>query len=88
MIAGHEPASEPPTATPALPSNDEAGRIRSVLARVGGNPDLYPEVESGVRRAPVRRFPYGVLYRRRGGRVEVIAVFHDRRDPAIWQGRV
>ena len=67
---------------------DLVAKVRQTLARVGGNPDLYPEVESGVRRAPVRRFPYGVLYRRRGGRVEVIAVFHDRRDPAVWQGRV
>jgi len=28
-----------------------------------------------------------VFYRAHADRVEVIAVFHTRRDPAIWQGR-
>ncbi len=63
-------------------------RVRDTLARVEFNPDLYPEVHNGIRWAPVRRFPYGVFYRRRRGRVEVIAVFHDRRDPSVWQSRV
>ena len=62
-------------------------RVRDTLARIGDNPDLYPDVHNGIRRAPGRRFPYGVFYRRQSGRVEVIAVFHDRRDPSIWRSR-
>lgn len=62
-------------------------RVRDALRRIGDNPELYPEVHPGVRRIAVRRFPYGVFYRRRGDRVEGIAVFHDRRDPSAWQGR-
>jgi plasmid stabilization system protein ParE len=63
-------------------------RVRDTLSRIGFNPDLYPEVYNGIRWAPVRRFPYGVFYRRHRGRVEVIAVFHDRRNPSVWQSRV
>jgi plasmid stabilization system protein ParE len=66
---------------------DLVARVRDTLARVGNNPELYPEVHGGIRRAPVRRFPYGVFYRQRNDRVAVIAVFHDRRDPSIWQSR-
>ena len=62
-------------------------RVRDTLTRIGNNPDLYPESHAGVRRAALRRFPYGVFYRRRDDRIEVIAVFHDRRDPTGWQSR-
>jgi plasmid stabilization system protein ParE len=33
------------------------------------------------------RFPYSILYRLRLPEVEVVAVFHHRRDPAAWQAR-
>jgi len=32
-------------------------------------------------------FPYGVFYRPKKGRIEVLAVFHHRRDPNVWQRR-
>lgn len=66
---------------------DLVSRVRSTLDRVGANPELYGEVYEGLRRAPVKRFPYGVFYRVREDRVEVVAVFHDRSDPSAWQGR-
>lgn len=40
-----------------------------------------------VRKALVRPFPYSVIYRIQGGRVVVLAVFHNKRDPKIWQSR-
>jgi plasmid stabilization system protein ParE len=67
---------------------DLVARVRDSLSRIGVHPQLYPEVRRGIRRAGVRRFPFGIFYRLRPDRVEVIAVFHDRRNPAIWQGRV
>jgi toxin ParE1/3/4 len=63
-------------------------RVENTLKRIGDNPDLYPEVKSGIRRAPVRRFPYGVFYRRRSNYIQVIAIVHDAHDAAIWQARV
>ena len=61
--------------------------IRATLQRISDKPDLYAEVDDGIRRAPVRRFPYGVFYHHKADRVEVIAILHDRRDPSIWQCR-
>jgi plasmid stabilization system protein ParE len=40
-----------------------------------------------VRCALVRRFPYAVYYRVEPERIVVIAVFHTKRDPGVWQSR-
>ncbi len=62
--------------------------VRNALIRVGDQPEAYPEVRPGVRRAQVRRFSFGIFYRVRPDRVEVIGIFHDRRSPRVWQRRV
>jgi plasmid stabilization system protein ParE len=63
------------------------GEVERVLAAIRSQPDRYPIVLSGVREAPVRRFPYAVYYRDSSTRIEIIAVFHCSRDPAVWQDR-
>jgi plasmid stabilization system protein ParE len=65
--------------------------IRSLEARLESirrNPDLYPVVYKSVRRALLRKFPYGVFYFVFGDTVVVLACFHTRRDPKDWQKRV
>ena len=63
--------------------------VRDVLHRIAGTPLLHQVIyQQDIRRAVVRRFPYSVFYRVDPGRITVIAVFDNRRDPAIWQGRV
>lgn len=61
---------------------------RSFL-RIAENPRIYPEVSSGVRRARVARFPYGVfyLYLIEPEAVRVIAVLHHARSPERWRSR-
>ncbi len=61
--------------------------VRDGLNRLTGIPLLHQVVHKNIRRGVVRRFPFSVLYRVDPDRVTVIAVFHDRRNPAIWQGR-
>ena len=61
--------------------------VREVLNRIAALPLLHQVVYQDIRRAVVRRFPYSVLYPVEASRVTVIAVFHSRRDPSIWQGR-
>jgi len=62
-------------------------RVQDVLDRIGRMPELHAMVYRDIRRAPVQRFPYSVLYRVLADRIEVIAVFHGKRDPRIWQSR-
>ena len=61
--------------------------VRNTLVRVGDQPEAYPELRPGMRRVQVKRFSYGVFYRLRADRVEVIGIFHDRRSPRVWQRR-
>jgi plasmid stabilization system protein ParE len=61
--------------------------VRDVLTRIAGAPLLHQVVYKDIRRGLVRRFPYSVFYRVDPDRITVIAVFNNRRDPAVWQAR-
>lgn len=62
-------------------------RIDESLSRIARNPNLYPIVYRALRRAIVRRFPFAVFYEVIGDEIQVIAVFHSRRDPERWKSR-
>jgi plasmid stabilization system protein ParE len=61
--------------------------VRDALNRIAAIPLLHQVVYKDIRRAVVRRFSYSIFYRADVDRVTVIAVFDNRRDPAIWQSR-
>lgn len=61
--------------------------IGAVLERIASYPDAFPEILPGVRRAVLARFPYSVFYRKHDHALEILAVFHHRRDPTVWRGR-
>jgi toxin ParE1/3/4 len=61
--------------------------VPRVFDRLASNPGLGRVVMSDIRKAVVRRFPYCVFYRPHGDRVEVLAVFHSKRNPREWQRR-
>lgn len=52
------------------------------------HPLLYPVALKGVRKMPVKRFPYRILYSIEDDKIRVWAVFHTSRDPRIWQKRI
>ena len=62
--------------------------VHETFDRISRTPELYAKILHDARRAPVRRFPYSVIYKVEPDRVVVIAVFHGRRDPKVWQERV
>jgi len=62
--------------------------IEQVFNRVQRLPLMHEIVYKDVRLALVRRFPYGVYFRVQPERIEVIAVYHNHRDPQGWQARV
>lgn len=49
---------------------------------------IYPVVHKNVRRALTRRFPYAVFFIVEDNKIVVLSVFHVRRSPRIWMGRV
>ena len=62
--------------------------IDNVLSRIADNPRVFPLVYRELRRAVVQRFPFAVFYELTSDDVQVIAVFHSRRDPEMWKNRV
>lgn len=57
------------------------------LSKVRRAPQSFPFVHEDIRRALLRRFPYGIYYLLEGETVTVIAVFHAKRNPKRWQQR-
>jgi len=58
------------------------------VQRIAANPLHFPKMWADVRRARLRRFPYGLFFRSLAEGVFVIACFHSSRDPLIWQSRI
>ena len=61
--------------------------IDRAVGLAAAHPARFPANVGEIRCVRVRRFPYSVFYRAEADRIVVLAVFHARRDPAIWQGR-
>ncbi|WP_026730904.1 type II toxin-antitoxin system RelE/ParE family toxin [Fischerella sp. PCC 9605] len=61
--------------------------VDSCLAGIGRNLLAYPLVHQEIRRALIRRFPYGIFYLFEEDTIIVIACFHVKRDPQQWQCR-
>jgi toxin ParE1/3/4 len=62
--------------------------VEAAIANIVRNPAAYPIVHGEARRAPIRRFPYSVIYSVGADELLIIACFHGRRDPQRWKERL
>ena len=62
--------------------------MEQAITRAATAPERYPVVYGDIRRTVARRFPYAAYFRVRQESMAVLAVFHGRHNPAIWQRRV
>jgi toxin ParE1/3/4 len=53
-----------------------------------GAPVLQRPADLLVRHAPVKRFPYRVVYLEAETMIHVLAVAHERRKPGYWKNRL
>lgn len=63
----------------------ELERARQLLLRA---PHAWPEHIYGTHKLVLKHFPFNVIFRFRGNRVEIIAIAHQRRRPGYWGQRV
>ena len=61
--------------------------IDRCVALAAEQPQLHAVLHKDVRRVTAEHFPYSVYFRAEAERIVVLAVFHGRRDPAIWRHR-
>lgn len=62
--------------------------IEAAVVEIAGNPETWPEIEKGIQRRIVRRFPYSILYAVHDNEVIIVAVMHQKQKPRYWMGRL
>lgn len=66
---------------------DFARTLDAAVAAIAERPEAFPKVYGEFRQCVMRRFPYSIFFRITASAIVVIAVHHQSRDPAVWQGR-
>lgn len=62
--------------------------VDTAFDTIEAQPRLFASIHHDVRRALLKKFPFGVYYVHREAAVVVIAVMHAARHPNSWQRRV
>lgn len=65
---------------------DHALRRIELAPRPGSSVPGIPDHD--IRRVPVRRFPFHIVYVELPDRIQVLAVAHQRRRPGYWNSRI
>jgi len=61
--------------------------LERAIERLSEQPGAGSPYLIDTRRVFLRRFPFCVVYRVRGGHLEIVAVAHARRRPGYWRAR-
>lgn len=61
--------------------------VQSAIDQIAAHPAQFPKIHGDIRQAVIRRFPYCIYFRERGAAIDVLAVFHSARNPALWRWR-
>jgi hypothetical protein len=64
-----------------------AQEVYETIGRITQFPNAWAPVSKNARRALVKRFPFGIIYRNQNGTIEIIAVADSRRRPDYWRNR-
>ena len=62
--------------------------VESSIEHIRRNPKLYRDLEAGIRRALVPRFPYGIYYRAKGENITIYGILHLKMDAKNWKNRI
>jgi toxin ParE1/3/4 len=62
--------------------------VRRIVALLCETPNIGEPLDLRRRRFPLRRFPFGLIYRVEGDTLRILALAHRRQRPGYWRGRV
>ncbi|MBI2946429.1 MAG: type II toxin-antitoxin system RelE/ParE family toxin [Verrucomicrobia bacterium] len=62
--------------------------ILEVIELILQDPLVWRKIGREVRWCLAKRFPFGVIYRIREGKIEIVAVMHQSRKPGYWRSRL
>ncbi len=61
--------------------------VMDAVCHIQAHPNTYRLVDKVSRQCRVPKFPFGIIYRVKNRRLEIIAVMHLHRKPNYWQKR-
>jgi toxin ParE1/3/4 len=61
--------------------------VQGVIDHLRQHPHAGASIASGLRRTPLRKFPFSLIYSVEPDAILTIAVAHDRRRPGYWRHR-
>jgi toxin ParE1/3/4 len=61
--------------------------VTDTMHRIQAHPSRYPLISESWRQCRIPRFPFGIIYRIKDRRIEIIAVMHLHRKPGYWRNR-
>ena len=59
--------------------------LEAGVEAISERPEAFPKVYGEYRQCLIRRLPYSIYFRITDDAIVIIAVHHQRRDPARWQ---
>lgn len=63
-------------------------KVHTAISFIKQNPFASEEIDSGIRKKVISRFPYNILYSIEAGIIIIIAIAHQKRRPGFWQSRL
>jgi toxin ParE1/3/4 len=67
---------------------DFATEVHSSIERILAHPLAWTEIDHGIRRCLVSRFPFGVLYSIEADQIYILAIMNLHKDPDYWNYRL
>jgi toxin ParE1/3/4 len=61
--------------------------IQRGIGSISEFPEAAPLVRGRVRKRPIPKFPYSMVYSVRPDEIRILAVAHQKRRPFYWRGR-
>jgi len=61
--------------------------LTHVISLAVRSPEAWPRAFGNTRRIVFPRFPFDLVFRLKAGRIEIVAVAHQRRRPFYWRDR-
>jgi plasmid stabilization system protein ParE len=61
--------------------------IQRTIERITEFPEAAPLLRGRVRKKPVAKFPYSIIYSVRPKEIRILAVAHQKRRPFYWHSR-
>lgn len=69
--------------------DDFISQVQLLLLDIARTPERFPLVRADARKAVMPGpFPYTIYYTLESTRIVVVSIFHQRRNPTVWQSRL